>query len=331
MRDDIAHAPDLFNGTPVVTEWPAKLRSARTTLDRAKDDLQQLDKLTDKDRAERLLRDERSLRESALHDSEAVEEDATKWLDFQKNIPHYLEAMQREYEDVHNADLTAVTQTVTKAEQDWPAKKDVLDGRLTALRQSSEAAESQWRATESARRDAAAGRASGAEVATLIQANEVLKADARNLTAGADELTAQCGQLYDAWDRILVDLDVSHRAFDTVYSEKLKTVHYEEVRKSRATNGGWMFHPPRTGRLRTISGWRSPTRTPVCSIPKRRRRPSRRDSPTSQRLSRAEPVWLLGPLGRRQRLDLAARISGHARAVMGPQLSPDLRQRIQRL
>jgi hypothetical protein len=227
VRDDIAHSPDLFKGSTVETAWPAKLQAARTSLDRAREDLQQIDKLSgrEKDRAERLLRDERSLRESALRDSEAVEEDASKWLDFQKNIPHYLAEMQREYDQIHAADLTPVSQTVAEAEQDWPAKKAVLDSRLATLRQSSEGAEAQWHATESARQDATAGKATGPEVATLIEANEVLAADDRNLTEGANELTRSCGQLYDAWDRVLVDLDVAHRGFDTVYSEKLKTVH----------------------------------------------------------------------------------------------------------
>jgi hypothetical protein len=234
VRDDIAHSPDLFKGTPVTSEWPAKLQSARATLDRANSDLQQLDKFSgkDKDRAERLLRDERGLRESALRDSEAVEEDANKWLDFQRNVPHYLAVMQREYDQIHTADLAPVTQSVTKAEQDWPAKKDVLESRLATLRQSSDAAEMQWRATEAARQDATAGKATGAEIATLIQANDVLAGDARNLTTGANDLTAQTGQLYDAWDKILVDLDVSHRGFDTVYGEKIKTVHSQKGKVS---------------------------------------------------------------------------------------------------
>src|SRR5580704_12181601 len=155
VRDDIAHSPDLFKDTPVVSEWPAKLQVARGTLDRASSDLQQLDKFSgrDQDRSARLLRDERSLRESALHDSEAVEEDAAKWLDFQKNVPHYLAELQRECDQIRAADLDPVTQTVTKAEQDWPAKKSVLDSRLATLRQSSGATETEWRNTEAARQD----------------------------------------------------------------------------------------------------------------------------------------------------------------------------------
>lgn len=232
VREDLAHSPDLFKGTTVAAEWPAKLQGAQNALARAQGDLRELDKLTrasERRRAEDLLHDERNLRESILHDSEAVEEDARKWLDFERNIPHYLASMQSEYDGIHGADLSRVTQTVQKAEQDWPAKKDVLDGRLAALKQMQTSGEGQWAATATARQDAAAGKATGAEVATLIQANDALAAD--NVSKGADQLTAQCGQLYDAWDKILVDLDSSHRGFDTVYQEKVKTVrtHFVDV------------------------------------------------------------------------------------------------------
>lgn len=236
VRDDLAHAPDLFNGTPVATAWPARLQTAQSSLDRAKDDLRQLDQLnrvSDRYRAEQLLSDERTLRESVLHNSEAVDEEAAKWLDFQRNIPHYLAVMESEYDGIHNADLAPVTQTVAKAESDWPLKKDVLDSRLAALKQMEKAGQDQWAATASARQDAGAGKATGAEVATLIQANEALGTD--DVTKGADELQAQCGQLYNAWDKVLVDLDVSHRGLDTVYSEKIKTVrtHFTDVAEKK--------------------------------------------------------------------------------------------------
>ena len=142
--------PTCSRARPVSTEWPARLQSARGTLDRAKNDLQQLDKLSDPRRAEQLLSEERGLRQSVVRDAESVEADANSWLDFERNVPHYLAAMQREYDEIHAVDLTPVSEVVQKAEQDWPAKKAALDGRLAALRQSSEAAETQWTATESA-------------------------------------------------------------------------------------------------------------------------------------------------------------------------------------
>jgi len=76
-----------------------------------------------------------------------------------------------------------------------------------------------------------AGKATGAEIATLIQANDALTHDHNQLTHGADDLRAQSGQLYDSWDKILADLEVAHRGGDLVYSEKINTVrtHYTDV------------------------------------------------------------------------------------------------------
>src|SRR6185437_9132134 len=79
---------------------------------------------------ERVLSEVRNLRQSAVRESESVAADANNWLDFERTVPHYLAAMQREYDEVHNFDLTPVSQVVQKAEQDWPAKKNDLDGRL---------------------------------------------------------------------------------------------------------------------------------------------------------------------------------------------------------
>ncbi|HEX4136788.1 MAG TPA: hypothetical protein VHY84_19415 [Bryobacteraceae bacterium] len=245
VRDDLAHSPDLFRGTPVATAWPSRLQSARASLDRAKGDMQQLDRVSDPRRAEALLSEERGLRQSVARDAESVESDANSWLDFERNVPHYLTAMLREYDDIHGFDLTPVAAIVQKAEQDWPAKKAVLDGRLAALRQSSDSAETQWRATESARQAATAGTAAGPAIATLIQANDVLQHDDNQLKHDADQLRAECGQLYDSWDKILADLEVAHRGSDMVYSEKISTVriHYIDVAAKKtetSTDNKWV-------------------------------------------------------------------------------------------
>jgi hypothetical protein len=59
----------------------------------------------------------------------------------------------------------------------------------------------------------------------------VLQRDENQLTHGADELRAQCGQLYDAWDKVLADLEVAHHGDEMAYSEKVTTVrtHYVDV------------------------------------------------------------------------------------------------------
>ncbi len=230
VKADLAHSPDLFKNTSAAQEWPARLESARATLDRATNDLKDIDRATPQ-RAQQLVTEARNLRQSAVRDAESIEADANNWLDFEKNQPHYLALMQREYDQVRGADLTPVSTAVQKAEQDWPAKKSALDGRFAALQQSQADAQTQWTATEAARHDAAAGKATGAEVATLIQANDALARDENSITHGADDLRAAAGQLYDSWDKILADLEVAHRGNDLVYSEKVNTVrtHYTDV------------------------------------------------------------------------------------------------------
>jgi hypothetical protein len=236
VRDDLAHAPDLFQGTSAAAEWPQRFRSAESKLDSAKSDSRELAKMERSGgkeaimRAERLLSDERHLREAALSEAQAVETDARHWLDFRSNLPHYLAKMQTEYDAIHAVDFAPVTNMVARAERDWPAKKADLDSRLAALKSGQKKAEEQWRSTEAARQSAGSA-ATGPVVATLVQAEDVLARESVGLPRSAGELTAMSGQLYDAWDKVLEDLEVARNGPDTVYREKLKTVrtHFVDV------------------------------------------------------------------------------------------------------
>jgi hypothetical protein len=231
VRDDLASAPDLFQGTAVATAWPDRLRAARQKLDTARSQDRELERLAREDRAESrrrvewVLAGERNLRESAVRDSEAVASDAEKWVGFRRNLGSSLETMKREHDSIRTVDLSSTAAAVAKAEQDWPSKKVELESRLAGLRAVPETIEKKWKETETARQDAASGKATGAEIATLIQTDEVLRQ--ADLSQKADELRAQSGQLYDAWDKVLTDLDASGAS----YREKVKTVrtHYVDV------------------------------------------------------------------------------------------------------
>jgi hypothetical protein len=236
VQDDLAHAPDLFQGTSAAADFPVRLRSAQSKLDSAKSDSRELEKMErsgDKEailRAERLLSDEHHLREAALDDAHAVEADATRWLDFRSNLPHYLAKMQTEYDAIHAVDFTPVANAVQKAERDWPAKKADLDNRLAALKSEQAKAEAQWSSTEAARQSSNS-QPTGPVVATLVQADDVLATDSVSLPRDSAQLTALCGQLYNAWDKVLDDLEVSNNGPDKVYREKVKTVttHFVDV------------------------------------------------------------------------------------------------------
>lgn len=241
VREDLAQAPDLFRGASAPAAWNAKLRVAREKLNTAESDGREMTRLARRGRAdsrarvEQLLSAERNLRLAALDDAESVETAADKWIDFGKDLPSHLSRMKSEYDAVRAVDLEPVSKSVEQAERDWPTKKADLDNRLASLRDIPKAAETGWRATEAARQDASAGKATAPEIATLIQENELLSDEAARLPAKADDLRASCGQLYDAWDKILTDLDVSRYGRDTIYRERLKTVrtHFVDVASNK--------------------------------------------------------------------------------------------------
>lgn len=231
LKADLAQAPELFAGAEEPAQWSADLNAAANKITAAKRDQQELERVRDVPNARRLLAEERNLRDAAVNTARAAEANAAKWLSFSKNLPDSLATMDREYQAIHQADLSAVAKTVAQADKDWPAKASYLDGRLADLRGLPAIADKGWASIATARQDAAAGKASGKEVATLIEADTVLAQQAKALTSASTELGGLCGQLYDSWDNILTDLDQSHYGGDSVYRERLKTVrvHYTDV------------------------------------------------------------------------------------------------------
>ena len=168
--------------------------------------------------------------QTAIDEAKTIEAQANRWLNFQRNLPHYLVKMKEEHDSMHRDDFAEITKTVEKAGQDWPSKKADLDQRLQTLRTAPDRAEQQWQATEAERQAASEGKASGAQVATLIQAYDVIESTA-NLAAEEQQLEDLCGQLYYARDKVLEDLDQEHQGPALVYREKLKTVstHFAEA------------------------------------------------------------------------------------------------------
>ena len=224
---DLNHSPDLFKA--VASEWTGRLKAAKSRLDAAETDrreLKRLDEAGNKEaipRVRQLLADEDRLRQAAVEEGNAVLARAVYWMDFQRNLPHYMAKMRDAHLGAHNADFSGVSKTVEKAEQDWPGKKADLEKRLGDLKSAPDRADREWTATEADRQAADDGHASGTQVATLIQADEAIESAAK-LPAEEEQLAGLCGQLYYAWDKVLDDLDVRHEGADEVYREKVKTV-----------------------------------------------------------------------------------------------------------
>jgi len=237
VQQDLAQAPDLFEGAAEPAQWTASLASAREKLNSAKTDARDLAGLMHtrgrdaEARVRLLLREERESREAAQGTAQTVEAAAGKWLAFRHDLPSSLDGMNREYQAIRAVDLVPLSKTIARADADWPAKASALDSRYSTLCAIPKKAETDWSSTAAARQDAAAGKASGKQVATLIETDDTLSQEVKTLAAGQDELRSLCNQLYDSWDKILTDLDTSRYGPDTVYRERLKTVrtHFVDV------------------------------------------------------------------------------------------------------
>ena len=227
---DLTKNPDWFHNVSAPGEWTATLRSAKGKLDRAKQEGRKLEDLARRDRgnsrgdAERILREERKLRERASQEAGNVETAVHKWLDFGQDPAGNLARIKGEYETVRSTDLAPVAKVVEAAERDWPAKKGELDKSFASLQDAIKTATGEWDNTERARQAASGGRLNGQQIEAFIHADQVLSSKANVLAADAKSLQTLCGQLYDAWDKVLTDLDSEQYGRDRVYRERIKTV-----------------------------------------------------------------------------------------------------------
>ena len=212
LESSLAQSPGLFSGASEVAEWKADLGGARADLGAAENDNRELARLVERNRPDQriteLLGDERRRREAALKKAQFVDESVAKWLEYQHDPAAFVARINREREVVRTFDFAPVSKTVHQAEQDWPAKKTVLESSLSSLTGSAKPDETPAQATP----------------AVLIAEENTLSREANTLAPQVQELQRECGQLYDSWDKILTDLDRAQYGPDTLYRERVKEV-----------------------------------------------------------------------------------------------------------
>jgi hypothetical protein len=210
----------FFAAIAASRQWPGLLQQAAGTLQSAGHDLDELSDLEkhghyrDRQHVEHLLADERGLRASALAQASAVQADAGRWLTRKQQLPAEFEQMQRDYRSIHGFDLAPLAATVARAEADWPEKKSDLEARLASVRGIVGHSDEIWQAADSRRDDAP----------TVLNAADELKASAAALPKQAVELESLAGQLYDSWDKVLVDMEVRGFGSSRDYNQKIRTV-----------------------------------------------------------------------------------------------------------
>jgi len=238
-RDEVTRAlssdPDLFRAHSMNTVFPDRFRIAEAELQGAKKDaaaLQQLLKVNrrqDREKAEKLLREEQALRTGALKEASLIQGETRHWVDLKRNLPVQLKQMESDRQTLQSWDFAPITAVVQRAGADWPDKKADLEARLAALRAIPAGAAKVWQDSDAMRRKAGSKDLAGLDYAALLTAAETLHDDAAALPARTGELKSLTGQLYTSWDKILVDLRDRRSGGSRDYEEKIRTVKTQLV------------------------------------------------------------------------------------------------------
>jgi len=233
-KDEVAHdvqaEPALFGAVPESAQWPAAFTKDEGVLADASRDMDELTRLQkanrrqDRQRAEALLSHERSLRASAMNDSGNVRKEAAHWVEWKQRLPEAVTQMEQDFRAVHGVNLAPVANAVQKAEADWPQKKSDLDSRLAAVRELQVQSESAWQDSAEARLAAAKGDYAHVNLQALAGAADTLHTDATDVPKKVEELGALSGQLYNNWDKMLVDMETRGIGSDKSYDQKVRTV-----------------------------------------------------------------------------------------------------------
>src|SRR5450759_4877967 len=232
---NLAGESALFRALPSAREYPDRLGWAASSLAAAGQSLAELEQLqkqnrrSDRDRAESLLAREKQVRAAAVADAENVRKDAAHWVDLKQHLPQEVQDMERDYASVHAVDLAAAAAAAQKAQADWPEKKNDLDSRLATARGILSRSDDLWQSTTEARRAAAANDYNKVDFGTLFAAADTLKTGAADLPKQAEQLKTLSAQLYESWDKVLVDMETRGSGNARAYDQKIKTVRTKVV------------------------------------------------------------------------------------------------------
>ena len=220
----------FFAAVAASRQWPGQFQQAAGTLQSAGRDMDELSRLEnhghyrDEPEAERLLAAERRERTAALGQVSAIQTEAARWLSRKQQLAAELQRMEQQHQAIHAFDLAPLTTTVQKAETDWPEKKSDLESRLASVRAIVTHGDELWQSTAAERAEAVAGKIDGAEAGALLAAADDLQTSASALPKQAAELQTLTGQLYDSWDKLLVDMEVRGFGSNRDYDQKIRTV-----------------------------------------------------------------------------------------------------------
>jgi hypothetical protein len=234
-RDVDAHAA-LFKSVPASQQWSGRFSQAGATLQSAEAqmrDLTQLEKdgsYQDRAKAESLLAGVRRLRNAAEGQAAITQAEASRLIERANHLPAEAQQMERDYRSIQAFDLGLLKTAVARAQSDWPEKKSDLDTRLAGVTGLVARADAVWQSTAKARAEAAAGPPADFDTGAFLAAGDELRSVADALPKKSAEVQALASQLYDVWDKILVDMQTRGSGSSREWQQKIRTV------RTRLTN-----------------------------------------------------------------------------------------------
>jgi len=242
VSGDLRTETDLFRTIPASQQWPAAFTQAETELVSASRDMDELTKLEkqnrrqDRQRVEALLAQETGVRSSALTQATGIQKDAAHWVELKRQLPAELQRMDADYKAIHAFQLAPVKTVVEKAEGDWPEKKTDLDSRLASVAATIPQSDTVWQSSADERREAAAADYAHLDFGGLFTAADTLHTEATSLPTEAATVQSLSGQLYQSWDKILVDMEERGRGGNRAWDQKIRTVK-TQLADAHATTG----------------------------------------------------------------------------------------------
>jgi len=209
--------------------WRGRLEGARARFEQAGGEAEELRTLVeqnDPEAADRVATLQKSISELSTESLAVVtelEREATELVRFRDELPSKIAEMEADREAIEAFSLASVTEAVRRAQGDWPAKADDLEGRLRALTGAKGAAARVWSESAGARSAGLAGDATAAEVRALADAAEAMGRTRADL-AESDRLKELIDELYFSWDRVLVDM-VLNEGSEVTFTQSLRTVY----------------------------------------------------------------------------------------------------------
>ena len=230
VAGELAAESELFHSIPAAAQWPAGLAQSDLQVAQARREMDELTRLERQNRrqdrasVEALLAEERSDRASAVSSSSAIAKDAAHWVELKRELPQRLDLMNRDYQAIHGFDLAPVAAVAAKGAADWPEKKPDLDARVAALHGIVTQSDLIWQSSADERRLATAGDFAHLDFGGLVAAGDALHNSAADLPQKAEEVRSLDGQLYNSWDKILVDMEVRGSGSARHYDQDIRTV-----------------------------------------------------------------------------------------------------------